>query len=76
MNDHAVREESQKKNIVSYIADVFVDSSADACVVISIRFDNVSFQYLIKSVNEAWDSSISFDEAQQLPKNSLLSQAL
>ncbi|KKZ62132.1 hypothetical protein EMCG_03376 [[Emmonsia] crescens] len=57
--------------VIRVIGELIIPSAEEA-----IDPGHVSFQYLIKSVNEAWNSSISFDEAQQLQQNLPLLQAL
>lgn len=64
----------RKKNetgVIRVIGELIVPSAEGA-----IDHGHISFQRLIESVNEGWDSSISLDEAQQLPQTLPLSQAL
>ncbi|OJD27249.1 hypothetical protein ACJ73_01349 [Blastomyces percursus] len=55
----------RKKNetgVIRVIAELIVPSAEGA-----IDHCRVSFQHLVESVNEGWDSSISLDEDQRLP---------
>ncbi|EFW13450.1 hypothetical protein D8B26_001435 [Coccidioides posadasii str. Silveira] len=59
----------RKKNetgVIRVIAELIVPSAEGA-----IDHGRVSFQHLVESVNEGWDSSISLDEDQRLPPPAL-----